>query len=577
MPAEKQCADECAICLEPMKYPAALHCGHAMDSTCLMKVLTQSARSSGKRKAPCPICRKPFDVQGILRGCRPTSSSSRPAQELVSAVSDFEAALGVYRKERYQHLRRLAPLACLALLAVLCLSFTVGFVVNSILTRGDSHRVASLFDQLSGSPAPVAYSLNVKQCEAWHAVSPQDLPSACAIEWLREVSISRSAGRPQHAVAHARKALLAARPGDTLRPHVLLTLARALEAAAAEVKARTTRSDDGTSGGEEVGRERSFAVPVAASEATEAPESTPESLELLSMAATEGHSRAMVELAYRIESRSPVEAASWYVRGAGNAGDGGFSWRRLGVLRLTGVSAADGEADYAGAALAFERAAEDGDADGAFNLGRMYEMRQVKGPAKMAEAVSTKRDDESEEAAAGDPITDAVARKEEGESSAEAADAAELAYATAAANGAAAAAAKSRAHSVRAVSPEEATALVRSEWRDTALHWYEVAASRGLVVAHAHLARLLLERGRKEDAEAACRHYTAAAEAHDADSMWELVHLLRNGLGCLRDAPAAAQWLAAAAEHGHPGAMTEVGAGSHAAEEDVWRGLGLRA
>ena len=44
MPAEKQCADECAICLEPMKYPAALHCGHAMDSTCLMKVPTRASR-----------------------------------------------------------------------------------------------------------------------------------------------------------------------------------------------------------------------------------------------------------------------------------------------------------------------------------------------------------------------------------------------------------------------------------------------------------------------------------------------------------------------------------------------------
>ena len=52
------------------------------------------------------------------------------------------------------------------------------------------------------------------------------------------------------------------------------------------------------------------------------------------------------------------------------------------------------------------------------------------------------------------------------------------------------------------------------------------------MIAHPAAAPLLLLRAYAGDAQKVCTHYTAAAEADDADSQWELAGLLREGVGC---------------------------------------------
>ena len=96
---------------------------------------------------------------------------------------------------------------------------------------------------------------------------------------------------------------------------------------------------------------------------------------------------------------------------------------------------------------------------------------------------------------------------------------------------------------------------------NAAARWYEIAADRGLVLARANLARLLLEKARTAaERQAACVHLEAAAAAGDADSQWELHENYRLGRGCAPrpDDAAARRWLVAAAESSHPGALSRL-------------------
>ena len=223
-----------------------------------------------------------------------------------------------------------------------------------------------------------------------------------------------------------------------------------------------------------------------------------------------GHPHAMCELAHDLESSDLRASIGWYERGAPEAADDGVCWRRLGVLRLTGRASVDGTPEYTGALEAFIAAAcrrelpdgsevdcNRGDADAAYNLGRMLEWRQVNAFEGGAEALRSRL----EAAAPG---------------------------------------------SVDLVRPTD-------EWEDAAaVYFYTVAAERGLVLGRAHLARRLAERG---ELAAACSHYTVAAEAGDADSAWELAQMLHEGRGCRQDADAAGSWVVRAAEAGHPAAQ----------------------
>ena len=102
---------------------------------------------------------------------------------------------------------------------------------------------------------------------------------------------------------------------------------------------------------------------------------------------------------------------------------------------------------------------------------------------------------------------------------------------------------------------------MRSNAARDAAGWYEIAADRGLVLARANLARLLLEKARTAaERQAACVHLEAAAAAGDADSQWELHEDHRLGRGCASrpDEAAARRWLVAAAESSHPGALSRL-------------------
>jgi hypothetical protein len=97
--------------------------------------------------------------------------------------------------------------------------------------------------------------------------------------------------------------------------------------------------------------------------------------------------------------------------------------------------------------------------------------------------------------------------------------------------------------------------------KNAAASWYEIAADRGLVLARANLARLLLEKAHTAaERKAACVHLEAAAAAGDADSQWELHEDHRLGRGCASrpDEAAARRWLVAAAESSHPGALSRL-------------------
>ena len=219
----------------------------------------------------------------------------------------------------------------------------------------------------------------------------------------------------------------------------------------------------------------------------------------------------MCEVAHELEASDLRASIGWYERGAPEATDDGVCLRRLGVLRLTGKASEAGGPDYAGAVVAFAAAAcrlersdnggepvcKRGDADAAYNLGRMLEWRQLSPFEGGAEAL--------------------------------------------------------RSH-LEAVAPGS-TRLTGSvgEWEDAAAtHFYALSADRGLVLGRSHLARKLVERG---ELVAACSHYTLAAEAGDADSAWEVARMLQKGRGCRRNVSAAAHWLVKAMDAGHPGAQ----------------------
>lgn len=154
-----------------------------------------------------------------------------------------------------------------------------------------------------------------------------------------------------------------------------------------------------------------------------------------------------------------------------------------------------------------------GDADAAFNLGRMHEWKQVQRRGD-ASALELQREIASEAAPGG--------------------------------------------RSGPGYSASEAAALARS-WKEDAAYWHGVGCERGLTVACAHLGRLLRERGLPGDAATACLQYMRAAGAGDADSQWELVGMLTNGDGCARSLDAAEEWLMRAAQSGHPVALLQVG------------------
>lgn len=546
---------ECAICLEKLCLPCALPCNHAFDAHCLMRVLILAA-SKGEVNAPCPCCRQPFVRHDLLdRAAGGLEANDPPASQ-----EAFEGAVLEYERLAAEHARLASgqasdprPHSQVAVVIAL-VAAVIGMCSMSPL-------LFTLLQALGGVPSVPAppttparlneatQAVSLRRCEAWrhrtsHSASatarqkgawlrgelqmgegmgealgwlvggwPGSLlgaqlgnwfvsmelsatpqadatPQGCASEWMRLAVASLAAQRPLHATAHTRSALAAA--DDALRPQVLMLLHQCIEAAHG---------------------------PTTESEAA------------LRQAARAGHVAAQKALALRLEDSDPVEAAAWLERVAPVAVDEGESWRRLGVLRLTGrVSAAASpdnlpnmaaspenlpnmaapsntpNPDYRGAASAFEAAALSGDADGAYNLGRMIEWRQVRA-SDVASAVSVAGGDGDGRTGAGGPP---LARDHRG---------------------------------------------MTRDHREAAAFWYEVAAERGLVLGRAHLARVLTDLG---DATA-CKHYTAAAQAGDADSQWALSSMMRRG-DCLAGAgqgvrSEALRWAVAAAERRQPEAL----------------------
>ena len=588
MPTGAEAEDCCAICLEPLQTPAKLPCGHRLDSHCLLRLL---AREAGRGVAPCPCCRAMFCKADLgvskalqsawLRG-RPTSQElliagamdeyerarrgnnashwhgyciiftflvtvvastfglvwavvtleqegifaalaeeTRPpsSQEVWTLLSaslppsataphDVEGGVApslsrctrLLNEVRMQ--KRRAPEADVS---VVVAARTIGWLVGGWLGELASEPLMAM---LLGS---AARSRQGEGMEEEHAVEASrgrraagvphgasrvasrllggngaELVSRCAKAWVEQSVASLQAERAQHAIAHARQALVALDLGDglggpqdaldTLRANADLALARALDAVSEP------------------------------SEATEA----------LARAARAGLAEAQAALALRVEENEPQRAAEWYGRAAPHVAhsDRGVAWRRLGVLLLTGAGSPTNAADYPAAFDAFDQAARSGDADAAFNLGRMYEMRQA---------------------------TRAIHRDE-------LPDAADATVASGA-----------RVHvlAAAAATAESAKVQAEAEWRQAAMHWYGVAAERGLMLGTANLARLLAERNQAGDAAAAFVHYRQAARDGDADSAWEVANMLRDGIGCSVDMAAHAHWLQAAADAGHPAALAE--------------------
>ena len=227
-----------------------------------------------------------------------------------------------------------------------------------------------------------------------------------------------------------------------------------------------------------------------------------------------------------------ADADDWYARGAVHAADGGDAWLRLGELRLQRAAlAAEADASrqlvlgmarehYSAAADAFESSARAGNAHGAYNLGRLYEWRQV------STVVRRRLDDKPSSHSEETPAQGADGGGSD---------------------------------VVVAADEQSASQMARSKWRDEAIYWYSAAADGGLAVARACLARLISERGSAADRRIACTHYTVAAKGGDADSAFELATMHRLGRGCERDEQIAQQWMSVAAELGHPRAQAERG------------------
>lgn len=287
-------ADDCAVCLEPIQIPCKLHCGHTMHSHCLLRVLCVSARSSGASCAPCPCCRSPFDAEEVAPHAIDRESTEALA-EYKLALQNFTPP-SRFQNALWRHpdgsIHRGRSLSC-CLMALFTLSPLIGLATIPLtqLTGAPSPFAAPM---ATAPTAPVTFS----QCDAWLArAKQQQLPpvearleavgglvgwllggfvgeyigqelssafrarsdhqsedspppppalahvtaSACAIKWMDAASASLDAGRPRHSVAHARNALAAASPDVTplrqplpMRPLILMSLMRALEAAAGE-------------------------------------------------------------------------------------------------------------------------------------------------------------------------------------------------------------------------------------------------------------------------------------------------------------------------------------------------------
>ena len=349
----------------------------------------------------------------------------------------------------------------------------------------------------------------------WNKAAPR-----CAVEWLRQAQLSFDAARYHHAISHGRKALTYLRPAEN-EPSIAVTRSTALHLLSRALEAINNDT------------------------------ATPESARLLKEAAESGNANAMSEIAMQLEEGDPAMARVYYERSiAAGIADGGVASRRLGVLRLTGAGATAGAPDYAGASAAFEAGAHAGDADAAYNLGRMFEWRQAK-TARMVETAQSSGAQSGE----GQPAAPTSDSAEEG---------AKTPPQKPSLDGAPPTPPHAQAeHSqenamlrIHATSEEDAKTRAEDEWRREALHWYAVAVDRGGVPpARFHLARLLLERNHPGDAALACDHFHRASEDGDVDSQWMLALMLRDGRGCDRDAKAAARWLTTAAEAGHPAAM----------------------
>ena len=509
---------ECAVCFEPLRHPRTLpRCGHTMDVHCLILWLANSTHKSDgawsgrASSAPCPCCRAPFRLEDAIDGL---SAESRADPKVVNALAQIRLVQAGKRALRRQQSFRACGSFTLFLLVVWATA--VGCI--ELLTHWDAmaQHARELVGSRSGStrggpsaeaPPNLSNQLAngdpraVRRCEGWlQGIGPPSLDSegrdrsqwhagdselagSCALGWHQRATRALEDSRAHHAVAHARKALTAAASASesALRPLVLYTLARAVGAAG-----------------------NGF-------------ESSSEAEHLLTEAATAGHAEAQILLATRHEEEGRHRlAVEWYERGAAGVGDGGQAWRRLGTLRLTGAPAtAFAPAvpiDLDGAATAFRAASLAGDAEGAYNLGRMYELGQVSTPLH---AHLTGQEVASPEA----------------------------------------------------WDPNEAA----MSWLELA-----ASPGHNLAVAHAALARLLRARGPSADAAKACEHLTAAARAGDADSQWDLASMLFEGTrdddawarfqsdhGLTHgERPeverAARRWLAAAHESGHPAAIAAV-------------------
>jgi len=215
----------------------------------------------------------------------------------------------------------------------------------------------------------------------------------------------------------------------------------------------------------------------------------------------------------------------------------------IGVLSAGSLSAAALSATYAGASEAFEVAALLGDADGAFNLARMYEWRQVTRSMAVTESSGDSGNGSDEGGGGG-----VGGRHGHG-----------------------------HLHRVAASTAEAAKEAAHGSWVDAATYWHGVALdgytrlrdTERVVVGRYHYAKLLLQRGGVGDCALGCLHWMRAAHAADADSAWSLSEILygRSDDGthtgahrfpCGRDDTEAARYLAVAAQLGHPAAIAAV-------------------
>jgi len=339
---------------------------------------------------------------------------------------------------------------------------------------------------------------------AWDArrcqgVAAHDAAQAkCAPVWVGLARDSLRAGRPEHAGAHAERAV-----GRPASPE-----------GAAKGRLKPSRDDKGSSEDGKLGgaaRGEGLYVLALAYEQAAARAAAPTlgryherptggSAVALLESARLGHAPAQVALAQRLEEGGGVieadaaAAARWYAAGAraSVAADGGAALRRWGVLLASGAVAAAAEPELRGGDFG-----GDGGVDGGMGGTAAEQAHALFGAA----------------AAAGDAdaMFNLAKQLEHGDGCAR--------------DGAA------------------------------ALRWYDSAAAAGHVWGVANAARLREERG---ELLAACNGHVEAAELGDADAQHSAARMLRKGRGCARDAAAAHRWLAAAAAQGQPAAVAEL-------------------